>query len=354
MSGVIWQARLAHIAKHPEPRCHNIAWQVGEERAHRCGLNLATHHMLNIDDKGRRDMKLRRTILFIPGTMEEERVRETISSCGADLICLDLEDTVVPERKAYARDVIVRLLNEDIWGRAAKGVRINAAASEFAADDIRQVVGAAGELIDTLMLSKPETIGDILWVDEEIAKIRSTRELGNIGYVVGIESPRALSDIDALASCSPNVEALGFAIGDLSASLGINIAAFLRDRSLYPGDLFHFHRARIILAARTYGLWALDAPWPNINDHATLAEDTRWGLMMGFDGKLVLAPSQVRTVHEVYRPSESELAYARQVLAGLEKLNQSGFGSGVVDGQFIDPVVVTPARRTIARAEAPL
>jgi citrate lyase subunit beta / citryl-CoA lyase len=296
-------------------------------------------------------MKLRRTTIFIPGTMDESQMREMIATCGADLICLDLEDTVIPARKAEAREMIVRLLNADIWGRAARAVRINAVASPFAEDDIRVVVSGAGGRIDTLLLSKPESADEILWIDGVIAEFKLSNR---IGYIVGIESAWALTNIDMLSSCSPNVEALGFAIGDLSASLGVNIGAYLQDRSLYPGDLFHFHRARIILAAKTHGLWALDAPWPMVNDHATLAEDARWGAMMGFDGKLVLVPAQVRTVHEAYRPSESELAYARGVIAKLEAMERDGEGSGVDDGQFLDPVVIAPARKTIARAEAPL
>jgi citrate lyase subunit beta / citryl-CoA lyase len=296
-------------------------------------------------------MKLRRTTIFIPGTMDEAQMRAMIATCGADLICLDLEDTVIAARKAEARAMIVRLLDADIWGRAARAVRINAVSSPFAEDDIRGVVGGAGARIDTLLLSKPESAGEIRWIDGIVGEYRLAN---SIGYIVGIESAWALTNIDMLSSCSPNVEALGFAIGDLSASLGVNIGAYLQDRSRYPGDLFHFHRARIILAARTYGLWALDAPWPMVNDHATLAEDARWGAMMGFDGKLVLVPAQVRTVHEAYRPSDAELTYARGVIAKLEAMEAGGDGSGVDDGQFLDPVVIAPARATIARAEAPL
>lgn len=300
-------------------------------------------------------MKLRRTTIFIPGSMDEAATRDLISSCNADLICLDLEDTVIASRKAAARDFIVTLLREDIWGRSAKAVRINAVCSDFAKDDLAVVVGGAGGHLDTLFLSKPDTVEEIVWLDEQIADLRTGAGFTNpIGYVVGIESAQALTNIDRLASCSPNIEALGFAIGDLSASLGIHIGAYLMDRSLYPGDLFHFHRARIILAARTYGLWALDAPWPIINDHATLLEDARWGAMMGFDGKLVLAPEQVRTVHEAYRPTDAELARAKAVIEKMQELAKQGNGAGNPDGEFLDAVVIAPALATIARAEAPL
>ena len=300
-------------------------------------------------------MKLRRTTIFIPGSLDEEEQRERIRTCGADLVCLDVEDTVASVRKPAARDTIVRLLNEDIWGRSARAVRINAVSSGLAQADLDVMVAGAGQRIDTLFLSKPDTVEDIQWIDGRLDALRAKgASTDHIGYVVGIESAQALTHIDALASCSPHVEALGFAIGDLSNSLHVNISAYLMDRSLYPGDLFHFHRARIILAARTHGLWALDAPWPIINDQATLSEDARWGMMMGFDGKLVLAPEQVRVVHEAYRPSEAELARARSTLASMAELSAAQEGSGISDGTFLDPVVIGPALATIARAEAPL
>lgn len=300
-------------------------------------------------------MKLRRTTLLIPGSLNMEQQRERIQACGADMICLDLEDTVAPAKKAEAREAIVHLLNEDIWGRSARAVRINAAASEWAAADLEVIVAGAGGRIDTLFLSKPDTIGDIRAIDDRLAALAQRRfPTDHIGYVVGIESARALTNIDALLASSRHVEAVGFAIGDLSASLHVNISAYLMDRSLYPGDLFHFHRARIVLAARTHGLWALDAPWPMINDHATLAEDARWGAMMGFDGKLVLSPEQVRIVHEAYRPSEADTARAKSILAKMEQLRAASEGAGTIDGEFLDPVVIEPARATLARAEAPL
>jgi citrate lyase subunit beta/citryl-CoA lyase len=246
------------------------------------------------------------------------------------------------------------MLNEDIWGRAGRAVRINAISSRFAEDDVTAVVGGAGNRIDTLLLSKPESTEEILHLDAMIEAQRKQHGFqGRIGYLMGIESARALTDIDELASCSPNVEGLGFAIGDLSNSLGVHITAYLTDRSLYPGDLFHFHRARIILAARTHGLWAMDAPWPMVNDHATLAEDARWGAMMGFDGKLALIPAQVKTIHEAYRPTEAELAYARKMLAAMERLKDAGEGYGIEAESFLDPVVIAPALAVMARAEAP-
>lgn len=300
-------------------------------------------------------MKLRRTTIFIPGSMEEDQQRERIRTCGADLVCLDVEDTVAPAAKPQARETIIRLLNEDIWGRSARAVRINAVSTEYAQNDLDIMVAAAGSRIDTLFLSKPDTVEEIQWIDARLDALRARgAQTDHIGYVVGIESAQALTHIDAIASCSSHIEALGFAIGDLSNSLHVKISAYLMDRSLYPGDLFHFHRARIILAARTHGLWALDAPWPIINDQATLAEDARWGLMMGFDGKLVLAPEQVRVVHEAYRPTEAELARAKHELAKMEEFKAANQGSGMSDGVFLDPVVIGPALATIARAEAPL
>ena len=153
---------------------------------------------------------------------------------------------------------------------------------------------------------------------------------------------------------SPRNESLGFAIGDLSISLGVRVGPFLHDRSLYPGDLFHFVRSRINLAAKTLGMQSLDGPWPIVNDHATLAEDARWGAMLGMDGKVALSPEQVPVIHKAYRPSEAEIAHAERMLGIYRRAVEAGQGSGVVDGEFMDPVTLGLANATLERAAAPI
>jgi citrate lyase subunit beta/citryl-CoA lyase len=296
-------------------------------------------------------MAVRRTTLFVPGTAPEQQIRNTILTCGADRVCLDLEDTVVPARKQEGREMIARLLQEEIWGRSDRAVRINAVSSPYAEDDITELLTLSGGMVDTFLLSKPESVDEIRWIDNLVDKLRS--KIGferKIGYLVGMESARALTDIDLLSSCSPNVSGLGFAIGDLCTSLGVRVTAYMRDRSLYPGDLFHFHRARIVLAARTWRLEAMDAPWPIV----TLAEDARWGAMMGFNGKLVLVPEQIKIVHQAYRPSDADIAHAKHMLAQMEKIVAGGDGAGVSGGDFLDPVVIGHARTTLAAAAEPI
>jgi citrate lyase subunit beta/citryl-CoA lyase len=299
-------------------------------------------------------MLLRRSVLLAAGE-DENQLRDTIVGADADLICLDLEDTVAPSRKAQARERVARLLNADIWGRSGRAFRINAFDTPYAHEDLVAVLGAAGGRVDAILLSKVESEREVWWADQLI-----TRLAGECGFedriklIVGIESARALTDIDHIAASSQRIEMLGFAIGDLSISLGVRIGPYLQDRSLYPGDLNHFVRARINLAAKAHGLLALDGPWPMINDHATLAEDARWGSMLGMDGKLALAPEQIGVIHEVYRPSKAEVAWAERMLALYRSSLEAGEGSGVCDGQFFDPVTVGLAQATLARAAAPL
>jgi citrate lyase subunit beta/citryl-CoA lyase len=300
-------------------------------------------------------MKLRRTMLFVPGTQEPAQIRTTLQSCGADLVCLDLEDTVVPARKPAARTIIAGLLTENIWGRSDRAVRINAVSTRFAEDDIIEVLAGAHGRVDVLVLSKVESADEVRWIDSVVERVRRDTGFDHpIRYSAGIETARALTDIDAIAASSPNLESLGFAIGDLSNALGINVGAFLQDRSLYPGDLFHFVRSRIVLAARTRGLMVLDGPWPIINDHATLAEDARWGMMLGFDGKVVLSAGQIPIVHQAYRPSDAEIARFTRILETYERGVAEGAGSGMMDGEFFDQVTVGQARACLARAAAPI
>ena len=300
-------------------------------------------------------MPLRRSTLFVPGTVDEAEQRRIIGACGADLVSLDLEDTVVPARKAEARTTIARLLTEDIWGRSDRAVRINAVDTPYAKDDLVEVLTGARGRVDTILMSKAETVDEIRWVDNEITRLGKEVGFDNpIKLCVGIESARALTDIDKLAAASPRLECLGFAIGDLSISLGVPVGTFLRDRSLYPGDLFHFHRSRINLAAKANGLFAMDGPWPIINDHATLAEDARWGMMLGFDGKLALAPEQIPIIHLAYRPTDEQIRHAEWTLEQYRRSVAGGDGSATVDGEFLDMVNVGFAEKVLSRAAAPV
>ena len=299
-------------------------------------------------------MTLRRSILLVGGD-DEAAPRHAITTSNADLVCLDLEDTVVPSRKAAARQQIARLLSEDIWGRSARAFRINAATTPYAQDDLVDVLSACRGRVDTVFLSKADTVHDIWWADQLITRLSAELGIGHtIKMTVGIESAQALTHVDAIASCSRRIESLGFAIGDLSTSLGVRVGPYLHDRSLYPGDLYHFVRARINLAAKANGLLALDGPWPMINDHATLAEDARWGAMLGYDGKMALAIEQVKVIHEAYRPTPAELARAQLLMKKYEEATAQGRGHGLVDGEFIDLVTLGHARATISKASAPI
>ena len=299
-------------------------------------------------------MALRRSVLLATGE-DEQQLKTVIRNSNADMICLDLEDTVAPSRKKQARERVARLLTMDIWGRSARAFRINAFDTPYAYDDLVDVLTVAKGRVDTIFLSKVESEREVWWADQLITRVASEQGFeSDIKLCVGIETARALSDIDRIAASSPRIEMLGFAIGDLSISLGVRIGAYLHERSTYPGDLNHFARSRINLAAKANGLQTLDGPWPNINDHATLAEDARWGAMLGMDGKLALAADQVRVIHEAYRPSAAEIEWAERMLERVRQSAEAGHGSGTVDGQFFDPVTVGLARATLARAAAPL
>jgi len=299
-------------------------------------------------------MTFRRSVLLLSGE-DIDVLRQAITASSADMICLDLEDTVAPSQKVQARERIVQLLTENIWGRSQRAVRINSLSSPYIEDDLDEVLRGSAGAIDALFLSKVESANDVVWVDRAVSQLSEIVNFKRrITLCAGIESARALTDIDKIASSSDRLDSLGFAIGDLSISLGVRIGAYLHDRSLYPGDIHHFAKSRINLAAKTHGLQALDGPWPIVNDRATLIEDTRWGAMLGFDGKMALAEQQVKTIHEVYRPSQGEIDHANKMLDLYAKSVSAGRGAGVVEGEFMDPVTVGLARATIARAQVPI
>lgn len=299
--------------------------------------------------------QLQRSVLLLPGTLGLDETRATIRDTNADMICLDLEDTVVASEKQTAREAIVGLLSEDIWGRSRRALRINPLSEDAAALDVEYVIGHVPNGVDSLFLSKAETVDELRELDVMIERARGTSAtLQPIGYVVGIESAGAMTRVDELATASPNVSTLGLAVGDLSISLGMGLGAYLRDRNAYPGDMYHFHRSRLVLSAKTHGLKTLDFPWPIVPDLATLEDEARRGMMLGMDGKLALAAQQVPVIHQAYAPPVEEVERFKRLIAAYERAAAEGQGATSLDGEFIDPVTLGLARRVLARAQAPI
>jgi citrate lyase beta subunit len=267
-----------------------------------------------------------RSLLFAPGDRPDRFAKAL--ACGADAVCLDLEDAVAPAAKAAARaHVLAFLQSSDALGRVL--VRINALGSPEGALDIAALAGKLGDA--ALMISKASdpsvlaSVGGRLWPDApDRARI-----------VALIEDAQGLRRAHDLARV-PGV--IGLALGpvDLAASLG----------AVFDEPILNAIRLQLRLAAAEGGVGAWDGPWLDVQDVAGLDCSAAAAARLGFSGKLCIHPSQVQAVHRAFTPAPDSVARARAI---LDAAGQNP-GAFLMDGKMVDAPVIEAARRLMARA----
>lgn len=297
----------------------------------------------------RQPRRLRRVQLAVPASNEKMIAKG--ASSAADHVFLDLEDSVAPSAKVASRDKVVTALKTLDWGKKTRCVRVNDLETQWAYEDIIHVVEEAGTHLDTIMLPKPKRASDIQFVDTLLTQIEKKTKLGKrIGIEILIEEVEAMMRVDEIAFASPRLEALIFGMGDYSAAQGIDASA-IKGQSGYPGDLWHYGRWRIAVAARSAGIDAIDGPFPLFKDNDTYREEARRALLLGFVGKWAIHPAQIEPAIEVFTPDRAAVEKARAMAAAYAKAEAEGLGSIAVDGEMVDAAVIRMNRDMLLRAE---
>jgi citrate lyase subunit beta / citryl-CoA lyase len=235
---------------------------------------------------------------------------------AADQVFLDLEDAVAPLAKPDARKNIVAALNEGDWGNKIRTVRVNDLTTSWTYRDVIEVVEGAGANLDCIMLPKVQTADQVAWLDLLLTQIEKTLglEVGRIGIEAQIENAKGLVNVDAIAAASPRTETIIFGPADFMASINmpsLTVGALNPD---YPGDPFHYIFMRILMAARTYDLQAIDGPFLQIYDVDAYRQAAKRSAALGFDGKWVLHPGQLEAANEIYAPAQSDYDHAELIL----------------------------------------
>ncbi len=261
------------------------------------------------------------------------------ATLDADLVLLDLEDATAPSEKPAARAVVVESLRTLDFGRHAVAVRVNGADTPWCYRDIVDVVEPTGDRIDSIILPKVESAADVAFLDRLLSQIELAQgwPVGRIGVEVLIESAAGLQRVDEIASASPRLEALIFGPGDLSASLGLGQLTIGTPDTEYPGDIWHYALVRLLVAARSNGLLAIDGPYAAFADLEGLARSARRTATLGFDGKWVIHPTQIEVVNRAFSPDAAVYARAEGILAAYREATE-GEGRGAVryEGEMID------------------
>lgn len=257
----------------------------------------------------------------------------------ADEVLFDLEDATAPSEKAAARSIAAESLKALDFGHRAVAVRVNSVYTAWCYRDVVEVVEAAGDRLDTLILPKVESAADVHFLDRLIGQIELAQGWtpGRIGIEVLIESAAGVQHVDDIARASPRLEALIFGPGDLSASLGLGQLTIGTLEGDYPADIWHYALMRMLVAARANGLLAIDGPYAAFGDMPGLERSARRTAALGFDGKWVIHPSQIETVNRLYSPDPASYARAEGILAAYHQATE-GEGRGAVRyaGEMID------------------
>ncbi len=296
-----------------------------------------------------RPRRARRSQLSVPGS-SEKMLRKGAES-QADHVFCDLEDAVAPSAKVEARDKIAWALNNLDWGKKTRCVRINDVTTEWCHGDIISIVENAGANLDTIMLTKPYSAADVIFLDRMLGQLEKKLKLERrIGIEVLIEEVQALQNVEEISRCSDRLECLIFGMGDYSGSQGIDTRD-IGESGSYPGDIFHYARFRITMAARAAGLDAVDGPFANFSNEAAFRSEAQRAKSLGMVGKWAIHPSQIAPALDVFSPDQREVDRARKMEAAYREAEARGLGAVQVDGVMVDVAVLRLVRNTLDKAE---
>lgn len=300
--------------------------------------------------------RLMRSMLFVPASRPAMIAKAAASA--ADAVCLDLEDSVLPDEKVASRGNVVRALRELDFGPRVRMVRINSLDSEYADRDMMDVLEGAADLVDVVMIPKVGSAADVAFVDDVLTRIEDARGLTRrIGVEAQIESAAGFLYVREIASASSRLEGLIFGPGDFAASMQMPATAIGEldaHDAAYPGHRYHAVMLTIVAAARANGLRCMDGPYAGYTDTAGLVRACQIAVALGFDGKQCIHPGQLATVNAAFSPSEEEVARASALVTAYESAIAEGRGAASYQGRMIDAASLRMAQVILRRHDLSL
>jgi len=299
-------------------------------------------------------MKPRRSNLSVPGHMKKMHGKACES--GADVIMLDLEDSVPLEEKKNARDQVIESLLSLNWEKKTVTVRINALDTPFAYRDLLEVAERAGHVIDAIVIPKVNHPADIHFADRMLNGIAMQAEsTTTIDIEASIETAEGLMRAAKISRASNRVASLVFGIADYSASIGARLVSISghgeKEEQLYPGHRWHFALSNMVMHAKAHGKLAIDAPYGNFKDTEGLRKSAVMACALGCDGKWAIHPSQVDIINDVFTPSKEDIALAAKVIEANAQAKSEGKGAIAVEGRMVDQATVRMATQLWEQAK---
>ncbi len=298
-------------------------------------------------------IKPNRTILSVPGHMAKMHLKA--SGSAADVVMIDLEDSVPEAKKTEARLVAIKSLQSLDWNQKTITVRINPLNTSFAFRDILDIGCSAGSIIDTIVIPKVNTPGDIHFLSRFLDGIEIEKgQKREIRIEASIETAQGLENASRIAKSSHRLKSLVFGIADYSLSVGARITSMSghgeADETAYPGHRWHFPISRMVMAAKANGLLAIDAPFGDFKNPEGLQHSAAMACALGCDGKWVIHPDQIGIVNSVFTPSLKDIERAKIIVKTIDNAGSIGKGAVSVEGKMVDQATVRLARQLLQQA----
>jgi len=267
-----------------------------------------------------------RSLIFVPGN--NPRFLEKAKSLSADVVCFDLEDSVPDKEKKKARILIKNTLKKRNQYSASIFVRTNSPDSGKIAADLKEIVQKG---IDGIVIPKVNSAKELKKIEKTISSLEKKRKIKGIRLMPSIESALGVVNCYEIASASKRIDALVFGIFDLLNDMGIEYTKGNPIGAKYS-------RYKVPVVATAAGVAVIDGIWQDLKDKKGFTKDCQVGKSLGYSGKSVIHPDQIKTVHKIFHPSKPEIAWAKKVCSVYEKSTKKGRGATVVDGKMIDEV----------------
>ncbi|QIE55576.1 CoA ester lyase [Pikeienuella piscinae] len=300
--------------------------------------------------------------LFGPAT--RPTIFEKMAASAADVINIDLEDSVAPADKAAARTTAIEAVNDVDWGAKTLSVRINGLDTGFWHHDVIDLIEKTGDRLDLIMIPKVGNAKDIYAVDALVSACeQAARKSKRIGFEVLIETAAGAQNVGEIAAASPRIQSMSFGVADYAASMGMNVTgiggtqddyhmlANDEGRTVNMVDPWHYPIARMVAACRQHGVLPVDGPFGDFSDDEGFLAQAKRSATLGCVGKWAIHPKQVALANRVFTPTPAKVEHARRILAAMRAAEEGGQGAAVLDGKLIDLASSRQARVIVTQAE---
>ena len=297
--------------------------------------------------------------LFGPGS--RPAIFEKMAASAADVINLDLEDSVAPSDKDSARENIIKAIGDVDWGTKTLSVRINGLDSPYWYRDVVDLLEQSDERLDQIMIPKVGCAADVYAVDALVTAIETAKGRGKkISFEVIIESAAGIAHVEEIAASSPRLDAMSLGAADFAASMGMQTTGIggtqenyymMHEGAKHWSDPWHWAQAAIVAACRTHGVLPVDGPFGDFSDDEGFRAQARRSATLGMVGKWAIHPKQVAISNEVFTPSEEAVAEARAILAAMQEATENGEGATVYKGRLVDIASIKQAEVIVKQAE---